>query len=521
MAIATINPATGEVLKTFDPMSRRRRSRRRSAGRRTAFLALRRTTFAERAGWMRAAADLLDAERDDDRPDDDDRDGQDARGGQGRGDQVRHGAAASTPSTPRRYLADEPADAAAVRRTRAYARYQPLGPVLAVMPWNFPLWQVMRFAAPALMAGNTGLLKHASNVPQTALYLEDLFRRAGFPDGAFQTLLIGSDAVEAVLSDPRVRAATLTGSEGAGRSVAAIAGRELKKTVLELGGSDPFVVMPSADLDAGRRRWPPPPAARTTASPASRRSGSSCTPTSTTSSRRRSWRAMAACGRRPDGRRAPTSGRSPPSRAATTSRSWSPTRSTRAPRCSCGGERAGPARLVLPADRGRRHHAGDADVRPRRSSARSPGSTGSRRSTRRSSSPTRPTSGWAPTPGPPTPAEQERVRHRPRRRPGLRQRHGHLVPAAAVRRREALRLRARAVRPRHPRVLQPQDRLGGVIFLARVRGGRDRCSRAQTVGPSRPCPAGSAFTRPTSALHALGASAMIAEKYLQREFWGC
>ena len=135
------------------------------------------------------------------------------------------------------------------RRTRAYVRYQPIGPVLAVMPWNFPLWQVMRFAAPALMAGNVGLLKHASNVPQTALLLEDLFRRAGFPEGAFQTLLIGSEAVERVLGDPRVRAATLTGSEAAGRSVAAIAGRELKKTVLELGGSDPFVVMPSADLD--------------------------------------------------------------------------------------------------------------------------------------------------------------------------------------------------------------------------------------------------------------------------------
>jgi succinate-semialdehyde dehydrogenase/glutarate-semialdehyde dehydrogenase len=146
-------------------------------------------------------------------------------------------------------MADEPADAAAVGAKVAYAMYQPIGPVLAVMPWNFPLWQAMRFAAPALMAGNVGLLKHASNVPQTALYLGDLFRRAGFPEGAFQTLLIGAGAVEAVLSDPRVRAATLTGSEGAGRAVAAIAGRELKKTVLELGGSDPYVVMPSADID--------------------------------------------------------------------------------------------------------------------------------------------------------------------------------------------------------------------------------------------------------------------------------
>jgi succinate-semialdehyde dehydrogenase/glutarate-semialdehyde dehydrogenase len=129
------------------------------------------------------------------------------------------------------------------------ARWRPRRPVLAVMPWNFPLWQAMRFAAPALMAGNTGLLKHASNVPQTALYLGELFRRAGFPAGAFQTLLVGSDAVERILGDPRVRAATLTGSEAAGRSIAAIAGKHLKKTVLELGGSDPYIVMPSADVD--------------------------------------------------------------------------------------------------------------------------------------------------------------------------------------------------------------------------------------------------------------------------------
>jgi succinate-semialdehyde dehydrogenase/glutarate-semialdehyde dehydrogenase len=151
------------------------------------------------------------------------------------------------------FLADEPADAEAVGATRAWVRYQPLGPVLAVMPWNFPLWQAMRFAAPGLMAGNVGLLKHASNVPQTALFLQELFGRAGFPIGTFQTLLVGSARVEAILRDRRVAAATLTGSGPAGSSVASIAGSEVKKVVLELGGSDPFLVMPSADLDEAAR----------------------------------------------------------------------------------------------------------------------------------------------------------------------------------------------------------------------------------------------------------------------------
>ena len=150
-----------------------------------------------------------------------------------------------------------PPTRAAVGAEQAYVSYQPLGPVLAIMPWNFPLWQAMRFAAPALMAGNVGLLKHASNVPQTALFMQDLFARAGFPAGTFQTLLVGSARVEAILRDDRVVAATLTGSGPAGQSVAAIAGSEIKKVVLELGGSDPFIVMPSADLEAaaqgGRR----------------------------------------------------------------------------------------------------------------------------------------------------------------------------------------------------------------------------------------------------------------------------
>ncbi|MCW2502034.1 MAG: succinate-semialdehyde dehydrogenase [NAD]/succinate-semialdehyde dehydrogenase [Actinomycetia bacterium] len=246
MAIATTDPATGRVLKTFDAMSTEQ-VRQRVGAAAEAFAALRATTFAQRSEWMRAAADILDADTGDVA----------AMMTAEMGKTLKSAKAeVAKCATGCRYyaehaeafLADEPADAAAVKASRAYTRWQPLGPVLAVMPWNFPLWQAMRFAAPALMAGNTGLLKHASNVPQTALYLEDLFRRAGFPDGAFSTLLIGSAQVEGVLTDPRVVAATLTGSEAAGRSVAEIAGREVKKTVLELGGSDPFVVMPSADV---------------------------------------------------------------------------------------------------------------------------------------------------------------------------------------------------------------------------------------------------------------------------------
>jgi succinate-semialdehyde dehydrogenase/glutarate-semialdehyde dehydrogenase len=147
------------------------------------------------------------------------------------------------------FLSGRELDAAAVGASRAYTTYQPLGVVLAVMPWNYPIWQVIRFAAPALMAGNTALLKHASNVPQAALYLDTLFERGGFPTGAFRSLLIGASHVEAVLRDRRVVAATLTGSEPAGRSVASIAGSEVKHVVLELGGSDPFIVMPSADIE--------------------------------------------------------------------------------------------------------------------------------------------------------------------------------------------------------------------------------------------------------------------------------
>ncbi len=247
MPIATISPVTGETLQEFKELDQAEIDARIAAARET-FLSYRLTSFADRGRWMRVAADLLDAELDDV--------GRMMTTEMGKPLAQAKAEAAKCAKAMRFYadhaeqfLADEPADAPAVGASRAYTRYQPLGVVLAVMPWNFPLWQVVRFAAPALMAGNTGLLKHASNVPQTALYLEDLLRRAGFPEGCFQALLIGSGAVEAVLRDNRVAAATLTGSEPAGRSVAGIAGSEIKKTVLELGGSDPFIVMPSADLD--------------------------------------------------------------------------------------------------------------------------------------------------------------------------------------------------------------------------------------------------------------------------------
>ncbi|MGC4773426.1 NADP-dependent succinic semialdehyde dehydrogenase [Micromonospora sp. DT44] len=245
--IATTNPATGQVLKTYEAMSTEQLD---AAIERTdlAYRQLRGADVEERARWMNAAADLLDAERDEIARIMTTEMGKTYAAAQAEVTKCATAARFYADKAPA-FLADEPADAAAVKATRAFIRYQPIGVVLAVMPWNFPLWQVMRFAAPALMAGNTGLLKHASNVPQTALLLEDVFRRAGFPEGAFTTLLVGSDAVERILADPRVRAATLTGSEAAGRSIAQIAGRELKKTVLELGGSDPFVVMPSADLD--------------------------------------------------------------------------------------------------------------------------------------------------------------------------------------------------------------------------------------------------------------------------------
>ena len=251
MAIATINPATGETVKTFAEMSEADVERCLATAE-AAHASYRLSGFDDRAAWMRRAAGILDDE-------------QDQIAARMTTEMGKTLAAARQEvakcATACRYyaehaagfLADEPADADAVGAGQAYARYQPLGPVLAIMPWNFPLWQAMRFAAPALMAGNVGLLKHASNVPQTALFLQDLFARAGFPAGAFQTLLVSSGRIEAILRDDRVTAATLTGSGPAGQSVAAIAGSEIKKVVLELGGSDPFIVMPSADLEAAAR----------------------------------------------------------------------------------------------------------------------------------------------------------------------------------------------------------------------------------------------------------------------------
>ncbi|CAL9324988.1 MULTISPECIES: NADP-dependent succinic semialdehyde dehydrogenase [Streptomyces] len=250
MPIATVNPANGETLRTYEAMGEVEIERRLQLAEAT-FRTYRTTTFGERARLLHRAADLLDEDQQDI-----------ARvltTEMGKPIQQARAEAAKCAKAMRWYadhaeelLADEePADADVKDSgaSRVRVRYRPMGPVLAVMPWNFPLWQVVRFAAPALMAGNVGLLKHASNVPQTALYLEDLFHRAGFTEGCFQTLLIGSAAVDDILRDERVKAATLTGSEPAGRAVASTAGEMVKKTVLELGGSDPFVVMPSADLD--------------------------------------------------------------------------------------------------------------------------------------------------------------------------------------------------------------------------------------------------------------------------------
>jgi succinate-semialdehyde dehydrogenase/glutarate-semialdehyde dehydrogenase len=244
MAIASINPATGETLREFSALSAPQLEQKLQLAA-NVFRTYRRTPFADRARLMLRAAEILESEKREF--------GRTMTLEMGKPLQSAIGEAEKCAWVCRyyaqnaeRHLADQIVETDA---KKSYVRFQPLGPVLAVMPWNFPFWQVFRFAAPALMAGNVGLLKHSSNVPQCALAIEEIFTRAGFPEGAFQTLLVGSDAVEGILKDPRVAAATLTGSEPAGRSVASIAGKEIKKTVLELGGSDPFIVMPSADFD--------------------------------------------------------------------------------------------------------------------------------------------------------------------------------------------------------------------------------------------------------------------------------
>ena len=243
MSIRSINPATGETLNSFDELSAQQieESLTRAAN---AFRDSRRTSLADRSSMMLRVAEILGNEKTDF-----------ARlmttemgkpiNAAGQEAEKCAWVCRYYAESAEEHLADQIVETNA---TKSYVHFQPLGVVLAVMPWNFPFWQVFRFAAPALMAGNVGLLKHASNVPQCALAIADIFSRAGFPDGAFQTLLIGPDAVQSVLEDSRVAAATLTGSEPAGRSVASIAGKQIKKTVLELGGSDPFIVMPSADL---------------------------------------------------------------------------------------------------------------------------------------------------------------------------------------------------------------------------------------------------------------------------------
>ncbi|MGL6282840.1 MAG: NAD-dependent succinate-semialdehyde dehydrogenase [Microcoleaceae cyanobacterium] len=242
--IATINPATGEKLQTFTAISDQVIEEKLALAMET-FQTYRRTSFAQRKTWMFQVADILEARATE----------------LGKMITLEMGKTLKSAiaevekcalvcrfygEKAEEFLADLPGE---LDSGKAFVRYQPLGPILAVMPWNFPFWQVFRFAAPALMAGNVGLLKHASNVPQCALAIEQIFLEGGFPAGAFQTLLVGADRVAQIISDKRVMAATLTGSEPAGASLASLAGKYLKKTVLELGGSDPFIVLPSADLD--------------------------------------------------------------------------------------------------------------------------------------------------------------------------------------------------------------------------------------------------------------------------------
>ena len=245
MAIATINPATGETLKTFEPLADAEILAKLERAEQ-AFEQYRKTSIKQRAQWLYTTAEILEQEKE--------QFGKLMTLEMGK---LFKGAIAEVEKCASvcRYYAEHAAEFLAdvpvsTDASHSFIRYQPMGPILAVMPWNFPFWQVFRFAAPALMAGNVGLLKHASNVPQCALAIEEIIHRSGFPSGVFQTLLVGSDKVAALIADERVKAATLTGSELAGASLASSAGKQIKKTVLELGGSDPFIVMSSADLDA-------------------------------------------------------------------------------------------------------------------------------------------------------------------------------------------------------------------------------------------------------------------------------
>ena len=243
MAIASVNPANGRLLKSFDEAGAAEIEAALALAE-SAFRAWRRTSFAERATKMLRAAEILEQDK--------------RRFGEIMTLEMGKPIAAAIAEVEKcasvcRYYAEHAETFLAPQEIatdahRSYVRYDPLGCVLAVMPWNFPFWQVLRFAAPTLMAGNVGILKHASNVPQSALAIAEVFERAGFPPGAFQTLLVGSAAVGKMIDDPRIAAVTLTGSEGAGVAVGRAAGTQIKKAVLELGGSDPFVVLPSADL---------------------------------------------------------------------------------------------------------------------------------------------------------------------------------------------------------------------------------------------------------------------------------
>ena len=245
MPIATINPATGEKLKEFSPFDDAEIEKRLSRAE-NAFGEYRRTTFTERSELLHAVTELLFQEKEKFAEIITREMGKLFRDSVAEIEKCARGCQFYA-ENGERFLEDELAQTDAAR---SYVQYQPLGPVLAIMPWNFPFWQVFRFAAPALLAGNVGLLKHASNVPQCALAIEQILCRAGFHEGVFQTLLIEPDQVEKVIVDPRVKAVTLTGSERAGSAVASTAGREIKKSVLELGGSDAFIVMPSADFES-------------------------------------------------------------------------------------------------------------------------------------------------------------------------------------------------------------------------------------------------------------------------------